>query len=223
MATPTSQPHHRPYTSRCKTDSNGQEHWHLYAPSAKGWAWIELFDLPKPDEALRDIDPEAYARSRVQTKLLRDQFLDPDYVEPWKEEWCRAAYLLYRQHCNAAKRNDTSYSDWQDMISAGLELYVDQIVDPEEAWLKAEEAEQSRRVLGKILLPLTDQQRKYITLSLGNEMSYSDIARLEHPEADQAEINKLADAVRKSVTRALNRIHKKFGHTRQDLGSLGGA
>ena len=71
-------------------------------------------------------------------------------------------------------------------------------------------------------MPLTDQQRKYITWSLGKELSYADIARLEHPDADQAEINKFADAVRKSVNRALNRIHQKFGHTRPDLDSLGG-
>ena len=222
MATPTSQPQPRPYASRCKTDSNGQEHWHLYVPSAKGWAWIELLDLPAPDEALRDIEPEAYARSCAQAKLLRNQLLDPDYVDPWKEEWCRAAYVLYRQHRNAVKRNDTSYSDWQDALAAGRELYANQVVDLEEAFLEAEEAAQSRRVLAEILLSLTDQQRKYLTLSLGEELSYADIARLEHPDADQAEINKLADAVRKSVTRARDRIHKKFGHTRPDLESLGG-
>ncbi|MDU6250988.1 MAG: sigma-70 family RNA polymerase sigma factor, partial [Cutibacterium avidum] len=143
-------------------------------------------------------------------------------VDPWKEEWCRAAYVLYRQHRNAVKRNDTSYSDWQDALAAGRELYANQVVDPEEAFLEAEEAAQSRRVLAEILLSLTDQQRKYLTLSLGEELSYADIARLEHPDADQAEINKLADAVRKSVTRARDRIHKKFGHTRPDLESLGG-
>lgn len=223
MAIPTSQPQPRPYASRCKTDSTGQEHWHLYVPSAKGWAWIELLDLPRPDEALRDIDPEAYARSCAQAKQLHNQLLDPDYVEPWKEEWCRAAYVLYRQHRNVAKRNDTSYSDWQDALpAAGRELYAHQVVDPEQAFLEAEEASQSRRVLAEILLPLTEQQRKYLTLSLGDNMSYADIARMEHPDADQAEINKVADAVRKSVTRAMNRIHKKFGHTRPDLDSLGG-
>lgn len=221
MAISISQPQPRPYASRCKTDSNGQEHWHLYVPSAKGWAWIELFDLPAPDEALRDVDPEAYARSCVQAKQLRDRLLDPDCVEPWKVEWCRVAYLLYRQQCNASKRADISYSDWQEVLPAGGELYADQVVDPEQAYLAAEEGEQSRRVLAEVLLPLTNQQRKYLTLSLGNDMSYADIARLEHPDADQAQINNLADAVRNSVNRAKKRIHKMFGTTRPDLGFPG--
>ncbi|QQT12949.1 RNA polymerase sigma factor [Mobiluncus curtisii] len=216
MAISTSQPQPRPYASRCKTDSNGQEHWHLYVPSAKGWAWIELFDLPEPDEALKEEGSDVYAASVERANVLREQILNPDYQADWKIAWAQDAYKRFRDYENARKRGDTSYSDWEIELPADRALYAVNIEDPEEAYLRAEAEEESQRILAEILLPLNPRQRKYVTLSLGEGMSYADIARSEHPDADQVEINKLADAVRNSVNRAVKRIHKMFGPTRPD-------
>lgn len=219
MATPTSQPQPRPYESRRKTDSRGCDHWQVYLPSERGYAWIELIDLPDDQE-------------------FRDQILDPDFLPDWKQMWLEDAYQRFRERENARKRRsrgkqaEFGSEDYlldperrakrlrrdygQAMVREG------EAFDPELQLIRQTDAARSRRVLAEILLPLTDQQRKYLTLSLGDDMSYADIARLEHPDADQDQINKMADAVRNSVNRALKRIHKKFGHTRPDLDSLKG-
>lgn len=219
MATPTFQPQPRPYASRCKTDSNGQEHWQIYLPSKRGYAWVELIDFPDDQE-------------------FRDQILDPDFLPAWKVMWLEDTYQRFRDRENARKRRSrgkqSEYGNEDDLLDPQLHAkrlrrdYVRAMVregealDPELQLIRQTEAAVAEKAVAEILLPLTDQQRKYLTLSLGDEMSYADIARLEHPEADQAEINKVADAVRKSVTRARERIHKKFGQTRPDLESLGG-
>ena len=219
MATPTSQPHPRPYESRRKTDSRGCDHWQVYLPSERGYAWIELIDFPGDQE-------------------FRDQILDPDFLPEWKQMWLEDAYQRFRERENARKRRSrgkqSEFGSEDDLLDPELRTkrlrrdYVRAMVregeafDPELQLIRQTEAAVTEKAIAEILLPLTDQQRKYLTLSLGEELSYADIARLEHPDADQAQINKVADAVRKSVTRALKRIHKKFGHTRPDLDSLGG-
>lgn len=85
MATPTFQPQPRPYASRCKTDSNGQDHWQVYLPSERGYAWAELIDFPDDQE-------------------FRDQILDPDFLPAWKVMWLEDAYLRFRDRENARKR-----------------------------------------------------------------------------------------------------------------------
>lgn len=219
MATPTSQPQPRPYASRCKTDSQGHDHWQVYLPSKRGYAWVELIDFPDDQE-------------------FRDQILDPDFLPAWKVMWLEDVYQRFRDRENDRKRRDkgkqAEFGDEEDLLDPERRTkrqrrdYVRAMVrkgeafDPELQLIRQTEAAVAEKVVAEILLPLTDQQRKYITLSLGEELSYADIARLEHPDADQAEINKFADAVRNSVNRALKRIHKKFGHTRPDLDSLKG-
>jgi len=219
VATPTFQPQPRPYASRCKTDSNGQDHWQVYLPSERGYAWAELIDFPDDQE-------------------FRDQILDPDFLPAWKVMWLEDAYLRFRDRENARKRRgkgkQVEFGSEDDLLDPELRAkrlrrdYVWALVregeafDPESQLIRQTDASLAEKVLTEILLSLTDQQRTYLTLSLGDEMSYADIARLEHPDADQTEINKVADAVRKSVNRALRRIHKKFGHTHPDLDSLGG-
>lgn len=218
MATPTYQPQLRPYASRCKTDSNGQEHWQIYLPSKRGYAWVELTDFPDDQE-------------------FRDQILDPDFLPAWKVMWLEDAYQRFRDRENDRKHrgkgkqaefgNEDDLLDPERRTKRQRRDYVRAMVregeafDPELQLIRQTEAAVAEKAVAEILLPLTDQQRKYLTLSLGEDMSYADIARLENPDADQAEINKVADAVRKSVTRALNRIHKKFGHTRPNLEFLG--
>ncbi len=217
MATPTSQPQPRPYESRCKTDSQGHDHWQVYLPSKRGYAWVELIDFPDDQE-------------------FRDQILDPDFLPAWKVMWLEDAYQSFRDSENARKRrsrgNQSEFGSEDDLLDPERRTkrlrreYVQALVregeafDPEFQLIRQTDAAVAEKAVAEILLPLTDQQRKYITLSLGEELSYADIARLEHPDADQAEINKFADAVRNSVNRALKRIHKKFGHTRPDLDSL---
>ncbi|MCX7538350.1 hypothetical protein OS123_07325 [Corynebacterium sp. P5875] len=219
MATPTSQPQPRPYASRCKTDSRGRDHWQIYLPSERGYAWAELIDFPDDQE-------------------FRDQILDPDFLPAWKVMWLEDAYQRFRDRENGRKRRgkgkQSEFGNEDDLLDPERRAkrqrrdYVRALVregeafDPESQLIRQTDASLAEKVLTEILLPLTDQQRKYFTLSLGDEMSYADIARLEHPDADQAEINKVADAVRKSVTRARRRIHNKFGHTRPDLDSLKG-
>lgn len=202
MATPTFQPNPRPYESRCKTDSLGREHWQVYLPSKRGYAWVELFDLPDDQE-------------------FRDQILDPDFLPEWKIMWLEDAYQRFRDREDARKRNDSSYSNWsvepwddEQIESQGISL-------PETYAIQQAQQAEAERVVAQIFLPLTDQQKKYLTLSLGEGMSYADIARLDRPDADQTEISKLADAVRNSVNRALKRINNKFGSTRPDTTSLG--
>ena len=218
MATPTYQPQLRPYASRCKTDSNGQEHWQIYLPSKRGYAWVELTDFPDDQE-------------------FRDQILDPDFLPAWKVMWLEDAYQRFRDRENDRKHrgkgkqaefgNEDDLLDPERRTKRQRRDYVRAMVregeafDPELQLIRQTEAAVAEKAVAEILLPRTDQQRKYLTLSLGEDMSYADIARLENPDADQAEINKVADAVRKSVTRALNRIHKNFGHTRPNLEFLG--
>ncbi|MSS84807.1 sigma-70 family RNA polymerase sigma factor [Actinomycetaceae bacterium WB03_NA08] len=188
-------------------------------PSKRGYAWVELIDFPDDHE-------------------FRDQILDPDFLPEWKQLWLEDAYQRFRDRENDRKRRgkgkQAEFGSEDDLLDPERHAkrqrrdYVRALVregeafDPEFQLIQQTKAAQSRRVLAEILLPLTDQQRKYLTLSLGKELSYADIARLEHPDADQTEINRLADAVRNSVNRALKRIHKKFGHTRPDLDSLQG-
>lgn len=219
MATPTSQPQPRPYESRRKVDSRDRDHWQVYLPSERGYAWVELIDFPDDQE-------------------FRDQILDPDFLPEWKQLWLEDAYQRFRDRENARKRRSrgkqSEFGSEDDLLDPERQAkwlrrdYVRAMVregeafDPELQLIRQTEAAVAEKAVAEILLPLTDQQRKYLTLSLGDDMSYADIARLEHPEADQAEINKLADAVRNSVNRALKRIHKKFGHTRPDLDSLKG-
>lgn len=131
------------------------------------------------------------------------------------------AYQRFRDRENARKRNDSSYSNWsvepwddEQIESQGISL-------PETYAIQQAQQAEAERVVAQIFLPLTDQQKKYLTLSLGEGMSYADIARLDRPDADQTEISKLADAVRNSVNRALKRINNKFGSTRPDTTSLG--
>ena len=187
----------RPYSSRCKVDSRGKEHWHVYLPSKKGFAWVELIDFPSDQE-------------------FRSQILDPDFLPPWKIAWLEDAYQRFRESENARKRKDTSYSDWGVEPWDEEEIEAQGIALPELYALRQAQQEQAERVVAEILLPLTEQQRTYITLSLGEQMSYADIARAENPDASQAQINKRADAIRKSVDRGVDRIVKKFGHTRPD-------
>ena len=202
MGIPTSQPQPRPYATRSKTDSRGRDHWQIYLPSKRGHAWVELFDFPDDRE-------------------FRDQILDPDFLPEWKLMWLEDPYQRFRDRENARKRKGTSYSSWsvepwddEELDSRGMFL-------PELYAIRQAEQTEAEKILAQILLPLTDQQKKFLTLSLGEGLSYADIARRENPDADQSEINKLADAVRNSVNRALKRIHKRFGGTRPDSTSLG--
>lgn len=219
MAAPTFRPQPRPYASRCKTDSRGRDHWQIYLPSQRGYAWVELIDFPDDQE-------------------FRNQILAPEFLPEWKQMWLEDAYQRFRDRENARKRRNrgrqSEFGSEDDLLDPERRAkrlrrdYVRAMVregeafDPELQLIRQTEEDVAEKAVAEILLPLTDQQRKYITLSLGKELSYADIARLERPDADQAEINKFADAVRKSVNRALNRIHQKFGHTRPDLDSLGG-
>lgn len=216
MATPTFQPNPRPYASRCKTDSHGRDHWQIYLPSERGHAWAEV-DLPD--------DP-----------VVRAQILDPDFLPEWKVYWLEDAYQRFRDRENDRKRRNrgkqSGFGSEDDLIDPELRTrqarqdYVralereGQAFDPETQLVRQAEAAHDKQVVAQIMLPLTDQQKKYITLSLGEGMSYADIARQDNPEADQAEINRQADAVRNCVNRALSRIRKKFGHTRPDLPGL---
>lgn len=213
MATPTFQPQPRLYASRCKTDSNGQEHWQIYLPSKRGYAWVELIDFPDDQE-------------------FRDQILDPDFLPAWKVMWLEDAYQRFRDRENARKRrgkgkqaefgNEDDLLDPERRTKRQRRDYVramvreGEVFDPEFQLICQTDMEDAEKLVAEILLPLTDQQRKYLTLSLGEDLSYADIARLEHPDADQAQINKLVDAVRNSVNRAVKRIHKMFGTTRPD-------
>lgn len=213
MATPTFQPNPRPYASRCKTDSHGRDHWQIYLPSERGHAWTEI-DLPD--------DP-----------VVRAQILDPDFLPEWKVYWLEDAYQRFRDRENDRKRRNrgkqSGFGSEDDLLDPELRTrqarqdYVralereGQAFDPETQLIRQAEAAHDKQVVAQIMLPLTDQQKKYITLSLGEGMSYADIARRDNPEADQAELEKAADAVRNCVNRALSRIRKKFGHTRPDL------
>lgn len=218
MAKPVNQPTPRPYASRCKTDSRGREHWHVYVPSDQGWAWAELIDFPSDRE-------------------FRDQILDPDFLPEWKVCWLEDAYQRFRDRENERKRRSqgkqSGFGNEDDLIDPELRAkqarqdYVralereGQAFNPETQLIRQAEAAYAEKVLAQIFLPLTEQQRKYLTLCLGEGLSYADIARQENPEADQAEINKRADAVRNSVNRAKKRILNIFGGTRPDLDCVG--
>ena len=213
MAAPTFQSEPRPYATRRKVDSKRREHWQIYLPSERGYAWVEIIDFPDDQE-------------------FRDQILDPDFLPEWKQLWLEDAYQRFRDRENDRKRRSRGkqyeFGSEDDLLDPQLQAkrlrrdYVRAMVregeafDPEFQLIRQTDTEDAEKMLAEILLPLTDQQRKYLTLSLGEDLSYADIARLEHPDADQAQINKLADAVRNSVNRAVKRIHKMFGTTRPD-------
>lgn len=200
----------RLYDSRLKIDSKGVEHWHVFVPSARGGAWCELIDFPD--------DPE-----------FRRQILDPLFLPEWKEMWLEDAYRVFRRRENARKRADVGFGSEDDVYGievSSATVSLDEIpatsgyAPSAEAIVEAVELEKDRaRVVAQILLPLTDQQRYYVTLSLGDGHSYADIARMESPDADEHLIAKKADAIRKCVDRATKRILKISGSTRPVSGS----
>lgn len=135
--------------------------------------------------------------------------------------WLEEAYERFRERENSRKRKDTSYSHWRvepydkpETEPVGMSL-------PEVHALRQQEQIEAEHVVAEILLPLTDQQQKYLTLCLGEGLSYADVARQENPDTDQVAINRAADAVRNSVNRAKKRILNIFGDTRPDSTSLG--
>lgn len=201
----------RPYATRRVVDSSGREHWHLYVPSKRGYAWIELFEMPNSAEELREFDAEGYQNSKNKAEYLRRLILNPEYIADWKVAWCEEAYKLYRQRCNEAKRKDVSYAEWQSSIPYDVALYADEIADPQDLYIRKETEAESKRLFEEVLRMLTKRQRRYVLLSIGDQMSYIDIARLEHPEADKEEVNKYADAIRKCVGRAITKVRCQFG------------
>lgn len=164
MATPINQPTPRLYANNCKVDSRGREYWQVYLPSKRGYAWVELIDFPADQE-------------------FRSQIIDPDFLPDWKLMWLEEAYERFRDRENARKRKDTSYSHWRVEPYDKPETEPGGMSLPEVHALQQQEQIEAEQVVAQILLPLTAQQQKYLTLCLGEGLSYADIARQENPGA----------------------------------------
>lgn len=186
MATHTFRHQPRPYESRRKTDSRGCDHWQIYLPSNRGYAWVELIDLPD--------DPE-----------LRDQILDPDFLPEWKIAYLEALYREFRDRENARKRGDISSSDFE---------YESEALCPVATGTRPPSPEESleiRETLAEILLPLTPTQRHYVIVTAdGGSDRFMRVAREENPDATPAELRKIANRIRSVVNRALKQISKNY-------------
>lgn len=199
-----------PFSVRTKVDHRGKEHQQIYVPSRRGHAWIEIYEWPDDPSVVADI-------------------LDPTCDAEWKRLFLEDAYDTFRDRENERKRRTEAYGSEEDLWDpsersrSARRNYLDALerdgsqYDPEAQFFAREEDRERQRVVAEILLPLTSQQQTYLTLSLARGMSYADIAREENPGASQEQVNKRADAIRKSVDRALDRIRKKHGNTRPDL------
>lgn len=179
-----------PYSVRQKR-SAGKEFTQIYVPSrivggVQQYAWIELVDPPTGDRELR-----------LSADEVLDLLYDPGYVAEWKVAYLQQAYQDFRAMKNARERGDISYSDWQVEIHDG----------PQHTTISlSHEQINSQLVVDSWLAHLPEKQARFIRLHVFDGLSFVEIARLEHPDAGDAEIATKANSIGRSVKRGLKKL-----------------
>lgn len=158
----------------------------IYVPSAikqgvQQYAWIELVDPPEDE--------------------LRDLLYDPSFIADWKISYLQRAYEEFRDAENERKRGYAlSYNNLSVELPAQDGLYTTVAL--------TEEQIDDRLMLASLLAELNPQQRHYLTQYYLGGYSFVEIARLENPEADEAEIKKRANSIGRSVKRSLTKLQE---------------
>lgn len=193
MATPTFSTTNSPAPYAVRTKRSGDKvYTQIYVPSTTSkegvqhYAWITLVDPPTGDKKLK-----------LSVEEILKVLFDPTDVPDWKVAYLRQAYADFRAVKNARGRGDISYSDWVVEVHDGpqyttLSLFEEQI--------------DSQLVVDSWLAHLGDKQANYIRLYVFDRCSFVEIARLEHPDADAAEIEKKANSIGRSVKRGLKKL-----------------
>ncbi|QDZ42455.1 sigma-70 family RNA polymerase sigma factor [Corynebacterium sp. sy039] len=171
-----------PYSVRVKAS-----HTQIYVPSIikqsiQQYAWIELVDPPEG-------------------KLL-DLLYDPCCIADWKIDYLQQAYEEFRDAENERKRGGTlSYSNLSVELPAQTGLYTT-------VALETEEQADARLTLAGLLAELRPEHRRHFHLHFIDKYTFVEIARLENPDADKADIDKRANSIGRAVKRNFEKLQK---------------
>ncbi|MCD4557006.1 hypothetical protein [Schaalia sp. lx-100] len=202
MGTPKSQPKNRSYTSRCKTDSLGHKHWQIYLPSKRGHAWVQLYDLPTDAQ-------------------FRRMIFDEEYLPEWKLAYLAEQYAMFRERENARKHatkdggREHDLDDPSTFRPSARRRLAQQLdpadnASPETLLMRGEQIDQAREQVEVVLSVVSPRHREWVWLSLGEQLSYVDIARAEHPDASKAEIDRYSNTIGTAINRAIKKIRDRF-------------
>lgn len=177
-----------PYSVRTKHNA-GRLFKQIYVPSrvdAQGnqhYAWIELIDPPKDAEVL-------------------DLLYDPKHLADWKVAYLHGAYVDFRAVKNARDRGDISYSDWVVEVHDGPQYTTVSLL---------EDQVDSEMSVASWLSHLSEKQARHIRLHVLDGYGFVEIARLEYPDADDAEIETKANSIGRSAERGLKKLAEILG------------
>lgn len=171
-----------PYSVRVKAG-----YTQIYVPSIikqgeQQYAWIELVDPPEGE--------------------LLDLLYDPSYIADWKIGYLQRAYEEFRDAENERKRGyDLSYNNLSVELPAQPGHYTT-------VALETEEQADARLTLASLLAELSPEHRRHFRLHFLDGYTFVEIARLENPEADEAETKKRANTIGRAVKRNLEKLQK---------------
>lgn len=180
-----------PYSVRVKAS-----HTQIYVPSIikKGvqqYAWIELVDPPVGDPSLK-----------LNADEILDLLYDPSYIADWKIDYLQRAYEEFREAENERKRGGTmSYNNLSVELPAGIGHYTTV------AFTTVEHVD-ARLTVASLLADLSPEHRRHFRLHFLEGYTFVEIARMENPDADEAEIKKRANSIGRAVKRNFAKLQK---------------
>lgn len=192
----------KPYTIRFTKDFRGKEHVHFRMPTTRGGAWVELYDLPADAQ-------------------FRRMIFDEEYLPEWKLEYLGEQYAVFRERENARKHatkdggREHDLDDPSTFRPSARRRLAQQLdpadnASPETLLMRGEEFDLAREQVEVVLSVVSPQHRGWVRMNLGENLSYADIARTEHPDASKAEIDRHANTIGTAVKRAIKKIHDQF-------------
>ena len=81
---------------------------------------------------------------------------------------------------------------------------------PEALLMRGEEIDQAQEQVEVVLSVVSPRYRGWVRLNLGENLSYADIARTEHPDASKVEIDRHSNTIGTAVKRAIKKIRDQF-------------
>lgn len=171
-----------PYAVRVKAG-----YTQIYVPSiikrgVQQYAWIELVDPPEGE--------------------LRDLLYDPSYIADWKVGYLQRAYEEFRDAENERKRGGTlSYNNLSVELPAEIGHYTTV------AFTTVEQVD-ARLTVASLLAELSTEHRRHFRLHFLDGYTFVEIARLENPDAGEAEIKKRANSIGRAVKRNFAKLQK---------------
>lgn len=168
----------------------------IYVPSIikngeQQYAWIELVDPPVGDPSLK-----------LNAEEILDLLYDPSYFADWKIDYLQWAYEEFRDAENERKRGGTlSYNNLSVELPAEIGHYTTV------AFTTVEQVD-ARLTVASLLAELSPEHRRHFRLHFLDGYTFVEIARLENPEADEAEIKKRANSIGRAVKRNFEKLQK---------------